>query len=190
MYDNPALKGIVIKKKDVYLPSIGGWHTVKNYRVSQILKYGFCEIGTDILVEERFPALNGYKLYGTDIPIMFVYKKGTSSQMIKPSNTACVGVGHPTWASSLEGQKCYENTSIEFNCPGTTIVDEEVIKWLENEDNIETMKYVKTCALEYQEKMIHYLNDQERRKIEYQTKRNENYKELIRRRDELVEKYQ
>lgn len=119
--------------------------------------------------------------------------------MTEPIKKTCIGVETRQWEISRSMQKSNSNGLFHYN--GKYITDEDVIAWLENEKNIESMKRLKEWAIQYGERCKKVLEAIEQRSIE--TARTQRYsrraqeaeeaqkvKKLLARRDELVSKYQ
>ncbi len=149
---NTILEGILVKKRKILLPNSWkesynrGWMGVRNLHLS-----------SGILLDGTTSTATGYKLYGTDIPVVFCYPHW--KEMVDPPLEVCIGVEARQWPISRHMVQNYPNG--EFHYKGKVLTDEDVIAWLENEENIDSMRKVREWALEYGEK-CKKLEEQER----------------------------
>ena len=190
--ESNTLEAFVVKRRKVLLPSLMGkyegdvgWYSANKHIIKEIL------------IEAKEETVNGYNLYGTEIPIIFVYP--SLADMTNPNMRSCIGVETRKWASyKFMKLNCPDE---EFHYNGKYITDEDVIAWLENEKNIESMKRVKEWAIQYGERCKKVLEAIEQQRIE--TARNQRYsrltqeaeaaqkvKKMLDRRNELVSRYQ
>lgn len=148
MEQKSTLEAFVVKRRKILLPQIyglrglgiSGWRDATRKIVSK-----------EILVESENKDIFEYYLYGTDIPVTFCYPHYLD--MTNPPLETCIGVETRQWEVSRSMKRANnENNPNEkqpFYYRGKRITDEEVIKWLENENNIESMKRVKEWAIQY-----------------------------------------
>lgn len=188
--ESNTLGAFIVKRRKVLLPNLTGkyednvgWYSAKKH------------MNKEILIEAKEETPNGYCLYGTEIPIVFCYPHW--HDMTDPRKETCVGVETRQWPITRNMQQNYPTG--EFHYKGKHITDEEVIAWLENEKNIESMKRVKEWAIQYGEECKKVLEAIEQRRIE--TARKQRYsrqaqeeqqkvKRMVDRRNELVSRYQ
>ncbi|MDE5587312.1 MAG: hypothetical protein K2I72_02955, partial [Bacilli bacterium] len=157
-------------------------------------------VNKEILIEAIDEAVNGYYLYGTAIPIIFCYPG--LFDMTYPNMQTCIGVETKQWEISKFMKLNYPDG--EFHYAGKYITGEDVIAWLENEKNIESMKRVKEWALQYGKECQEVLENIKKWRIETsrmqrcshiaeeEAKRQKLKKriDMLDRRDELVSRYQ
>ena len=190
--ESNTLGAFVVKRRKVLLPNLTGryegdvgWYSAKRH------------MNKEILIEAKEETANGYYLYGTEIPIVFCYPHWYD--MTNPRKETCLGVETRQWEISRSMQKSNSNGLFHYN--GKYITDEDVIAWLENEKNIESMKRLKEWAIQYGERCKKVLEAIEQRSIE--TARTQRYsrraqeeqeqqkvKRMVDRRNELVSRYQ
>jgi len=190
--ESNTLGAFVVKRRKVLLP-------VLTNRESDFHNTGWVQkrnINKGILIEAHEETVNGYTLYGTEIPIIFSYPHFLNDSV--PKMAACIGVETRQWAISYVMQMNYPDG--RFHYKGKYITDEDVIAWLENEDNIESMKRVKEWALRYGEeckvvqeeikarRLASYKDQKEIRRIDEEQHR-EKVKRMIDRRNQLINKY-
>lgn len=178
------MKAIIVKREKVLLPSASveePYWTKTKLPLKEFLQGGkrYC-IDTDILIEKTPSVSTGYGLYGTDIPVRFVYLG--VDETVSPFNSACIGV--------ICDDRKNANGSSELHCTkfdydGKKITDEEIIEWLENQKNIMSMRYIRECCVRYAEEMKQYCIKKE----EDEKLRQEQMLDLQGKIKELVKKY-
>lgn len=201
------LEAFIVKRRKVLLPKI----TIEKYEddtdwyLAAIVGYAGDtfwysakrDMNKEILIEAKEKTPHGYCLYGTEIPVIFCYPRGDVKTL--PNMKACIGVETRQWEISKTMQLNHPNAPFYYN--GKYITDEDVITWLENEKNIDSMKRVKEWAIQYIEECkkvresIHQREVKDVRSRRYsrhaeEEKQHQKVKEMVDRRSKLVSKYQ
>lgn len=190
-----TLEAFVVKRKNILLPALKGMESYSNntfWRFSVDRNI----VHREILIESKEETVDGYNLYGTEIPVIFSYPN--TWERTNPKLKTCIGVATKQW-EALASTKI-SNQSIEFHYDGKFITDEDVITWLENEKNIESMKRVREYAIQYGERCKELLEFLRKRKAENfvnqavseygeYLENEEKVKKLRDRRNELISRY-
>ncbi len=194
-----TLGAFVVKRKQVLLPGL------KNRESNSNNTFWCCStdrntVRKEILIEAKEETVNGYNLYGTEIPIIFSYP--STFEKTDPKMETCLGVR--TKQVKIAKFMKINQLNGPFHYNGKFITDEDVIAWLENEQNIESMKRVREWAIQYGEECKELLEAIKKREREerirdrvnrysgYLDKEEnaEKIKKMVARRDELVSRYQ
>ena len=149
-----------------------------------------------ILIEATDKTVEGYHLYGTEIPVIFSCPN--IWEETRPLMKPCIGVSTKQREASKYMKVDHPDGRLLYQ--GKCITDEDVIAWLEKEDNIESMKNVRELALQYGEECRKFLEEKSKREREQRIKKEseqyaeyldkeEKTKQLIAKKDELVAKY-
>jgi len=189
------LEAFVVKRRKILLPvnEVVSYEWINSYWTGANRKI----VPSEILIEAHEEKSDGYTLYGTEIPMIFSYPK--LMKMTDPDQAICLGVETRQWEISKTSKREDPNFRKEFHYIGKRITDEEVIQWLEQEKNIESMKIVRTWALAYgkelslYQKYASYVEEQWERNQREKLKRDEMIdiqNPLLEKRNELVKKYQ
>lgn len=153
-----------------------------------------------ILIEAKEETVNGYCLYGTEIPVIFSYPSRFEHN--HPTMTACIGVRTDQMEITKSMKEKFPDG--EFRYKGKYITDEEVIAWLENYENIESMQRVREWAFIYEkaceaseevrnQRITSISRDiavKHLRQLELESEEAQKVKKMISRRDELISRYQ
>ena len=138
---NYRLEAFIVKREKVLLPQIYG---LRGRGFSDWIEAKDNIISKEILIEPGKNNLFRYTLYGTDIPVTFCHPLS----MTAPRLTSFIGVETLHLAAS-KFMKKISTPAQKFYYHGKMITNEEIIMWLGNEDNIESMKRVKEWATQY-----------------------------------------
>ncbi len=193
------LEAFVVKRSKILLPALnsgisGSKNTFWRFSIDRKI------VHKGILIEATDKTVEGYYLYGTEIPVIFSYPN--TWEKTEPKMKPCIGVETRQWEISKSRKIDHLDGSFQYQ--GKYITDEDVIAWLENERNIESMKRVKEWAIQYGEKckeLLEAINNRRREQringavnqySEYLDKEEnaEKIKKMIARRDELISRYQ
>ncbi len=191
-----TLEAFVVKRKKVLLPALN----IENFWNSTY----WCSVKTsrralkgEILIESKEEKVNDYYLYGTEIPVVFCYPN--YHEETRPFMEICIGVETKKWEVSSSMKKSHPDGKFHYN--GKCITNEDVIHWLENEINIESMKRVREWAIRYGEDCQKRLEDMKKRQEEEaprleamrrqrEEEQAQKVKKMINKRNELISKYQ
>ncbi len=190
------LEAFIVKRNKILLPAIEvvSYRWINPYWVG----VGRKEVSSEILIEPYEYKRDGYRLYGTEIPIIFSHKKFI--EMTDPVRFVCIGVKTRQWDVSMTEKKEDPNCTRNFEYSGKRIIDNQIIEWLEQEKNIESMKKVREWALEYGKQLKMYKECEQ--SVDVRMELNRRIKQirdtdlqkdknpLIERNNELVKKYQ
>lgn len=194
-----TLGAFVVKRRKILLPALNNRESDSNntfwhFSIDKSI------VHKEILIEAKEETVCGYNLYGTEIPVVFSYPN--TWEKTEPIMKPCIGVEAKQWEVSKSRKIDHLNETFQYQ--GKYITDEDVITWLENERNIESMKRVKEWAIQYGEQckeLLEAINNRRKEQrirnavdqySEYLDKEEnaEKIKKMIARRDELVSKYQ
>ncbi len=188
-----TLEAFIVKRRKVLLPKITDR--------GQVDCTAWCSskrtVNKEVLIEAKEETASGYCLYGTEIPIIFCYPRW--SEMTNPNMKTCIGVEARQWEVSSSMKRSHPDG--EFHYKGKYITDEDIIAWLENEQNIESMKRVREWAIQYGEECkkvqeaIHQREVEAVRSRRYHRqaeaeRQTQKIKEMVNRNNELVARYQ
>ena len=123
------LEAFIVKRTRLLLPALDvvSYNWVDPYWTGARKR----TIGPEILIEPYEYKRDGYRLYGTEIPIIFSHKK--SLEMTDPVRYVCIGVKTRQWDASLTMKKEDPNCKRNFEYSEKRITDDQIIKWLEQE---------------------------------------------------------
>ncbi len=190
------LEAFIVKRNKILLPAIDvvSYNWIDTYWVGAKRKY----IGPEILIEPYEYKRDGYRLYGTEIPIIFSHKK--SLEITEPVRFICIGVETKQWDVSLTMKKEDPNCKRNFEYSGEHIINEQIIKWLEQEKNIESMRIVREWAIEYGRQLRMYKECEQFVDVRMELNRREkeikddirrkNPNPLFEKNNELIKRYQ
>lgn len=134
------------------------WCTTRYTLINSLKKQKIWCIDGDILIRESSPNTRGYFLYGTDIPIIFICTSTGYQGEYPTPEMACIGVKSHKCETSTYIQG-YERKEVPFDYSGKELMDNEIIEWLEQEKNIDSMRKVRQWAIDY-DKQCKRLNQQ------------------------------
>lgn len=189
-----TLGAFIVKKRKILLPALNAknewdatfWCSTKRIALNK-----------EILIEAKNKRVEEYFLYGTEIPVIFCYPNWHEES--RPKMDTCVGVETRQWKISSSMKENYPNGEFHYN--GKYITDEEVIEWLENEKNIESMKRVREWAIQYGEECKEALEAWKKKRLEEAPKieamrrlqkeeQEQKVKKMVNRKNELISRYQ
>lgn len=190
------LEAFIVKRNKILLPAIDvvSYNWIDTYWVGAKRKV----VSSEILIEPYEYKRDGYRLYGTEIPIIFSHKN--FMEMTDPVRFVCLGVETRQWDVSLTMKKDDPNCKGDFQYSGKRITDDQIIAWLGKEKNIESMRKVRQWVLEYGRQLQMYKECEQfvdvrmklnRHKKEiWDTTQQKNSIPLLEKNNELVKKYQ
>lgn len=189
-----TLGAFIVKRRKILLPALNienNWN--ETFWCSTDRKI----VNKEILIEAKNERVEEYFLYGTEIPVIFCYPHWHEES--RPKMDTCVGVETRKWQVSSSMKENYPNGEFHYN--GRYITDEEVIEWLENEKNLESMKKIRERAIQYGKKCKESIEAMEKRKLEEAPKieamrrlqkeeQEQKVKKMVNRKNELISRYQ
>lgn len=195
--ESNTLGAFVVKRRNIVLPKLK--YGERYYDRTFWDSIGRNIVHKEILIEAKEETVNGYNLYGTEIPVIFSYPSRFEHN--DPIMEVCIGVRTEQEEITKVMREIAPNG--DFRYKGKYITDEEVIAWLENEDNIESMQrvrewvYIYGKACEAAKEVRHQRFDgisrditiRNLRQLEKEAEAAQKVKKLRDRRDEMVSRY-
>jgi len=196
--ESNTLGAFIVKRKNILLPNLKYWERYFNNKFWSSTDKNI--VHKEILIEATEETVDGYNLYGTEIPVIFSYPSRRESS--NPTGSACLGVRTDQMEITKSMKESFPNGV--FHYKGKYITDEEVIAWLENAENIESMQRIREWVYMYGKELeaLEEIREQRMRSIsrdiaikkenQLEQKKISSFrvKRMTARRDELISKYQ